>query len=123
VPETSRVQPASDCGGYVGSETLKRGMTMKAQAYYSEDDMTIMIFPPNGTRAIAYLPILELSDCGADSALRKMNLRRNSAWIDDSWGKEANVHFVNKKTELSYPIFSLIICENLNRAYLKPISF
>ena len=79
---------------------------MKAQAYYDKPkkwNMTVRIFPKGGIYAIADLPLKAATDKAADEALRKMRLRRCSAWTTTSWGMEARVCFITSNQKMSGP--------------------
>ena len=66
---------------------------MKAQAYINPE--IIRIFTRLGI-AVADLPLSETRDASADLALTQIGMRRTTAWVVTSWGREATVCFTNR---------------------------
>ena len=71
---------------------------MKAQAYFSEKQTGVVIFGDDD-RDIATLPLMESTSKSADTALKRIGLKRRGAWKKREWGVEASVVFANDKAQ------------------------
>jgi hypothetical protein len=75
---------------------------MIAQAYFDKSDTSIVRLFIRSL-FVADLPLRDVSESGADAALKPLRLQRRSAWTKTSWGRQATVCFVGAKRKAAKP--------------------